>query len=204
MFFKDLVERFNITNITLLKTLQENLFSAFSTRFSLTSFYKKYRGKFPFSKDSLFSYYRHFLDSMLLYESRIFSESSYQRMRNPPKIYLVDTGLARRVKSEDYGRLLENAVFLELKRKGYEIYYFFNKEAECDFIVKDNSRFQAIQVSWEINEENKERETKGLIKACKYLGLKSGIIITHDQEIEVKQEGVVCKVLPFWRWVKGV
>ncbi len=85
MFFKDLVERFNITNITLLKTLQENLFSSFSSRFSLISFYKKYKGKFPFSKDSLFSYYRYFLESMLVYESRIFSESSYKRMRNPPK-----------------------------------------------------------------------------------------------------------------------
>ncbi len=92
-------------------------------------------------------------------------------------------------------------VFLELKRKGYEIYYF-NKDGECDFVVKNNGKLQAIQVTWEINSENKKREIEGLIKACKFLNLKSGIIITRDQEYEEKKEGITCRVLPFWKWVK--
>ncbi|MCK4309223.1 MAG: ATP-binding protein [Candidatus Atribacteria bacterium] len=72
MFFKDLVERFNITNIHLLKALTEKLFSSFSTKLSLTAFYKQYQQKFPFSKDTLFSYYNYFLESMLIFEIKNF------------------------------------------------------------------------------------------------------------------------------------
>ena len=68
---------------------------------------------------------------MLIFETRIYSVSAYKRIRNLPKIYLVDTGLARNVSTVDNSRLLENAVFLELKRKGFEIFYS-NKNGECD------------------------------------------------------------------------
>ena len=135
MFFRDLVERYGITNIPLLDALTDKLFSSFSTKFSLTAFYKQYRQKFPFSKDLLYRYYKHFLQSMLIGEVRKFSESSYKRMRNPAKVYLVDTGLCRKTKSEDAGRVLENAVFLELKRRGYEVFYF-HEQGECDFVFK--------------------------------------------------------------------
>ena len=72
----------------------------------------------------LFRYYRHLLQSMLIFEVRMYAESSYKRMRNPAKIYPVDTGLCKRVTSADFGRLLENVVFLEMRRRGYEIFYF--------------------------------------------------------------------------------
>ena len=201
MFFKDLVEKFNVSNIHLLVTLKENLFSSFSTKFSLNSFYKKYKGKFPFSKDSLFSYYRYFLESMIIFETRIFSSSAYRRMRNCPKIYLVDTGLARRVKTSDYGRLLENAVFLELKRKGCEVFYFI-QDGECDFVVKkENHPLEAIQVTWELVESNREREIRGLIQCCNSLNLKQGKIITYDQE-EIFNEGdIAVQIIPFWKWL---
>lgn len=199
MFFKDLVERYQTTNILLLETLKESLFSAFSAKFSLSSFYKNFKDKFPFSKDSLFSYYKYFLESMLIFEARIFSPSAYKRMRNLPKIYLVDTGLARKVKTADSGRLLENAVFLSLKRKNYDIYYFEEK-SECDFVAKiAEGEYEAFQVTWELAENNREREIKGLMDACKYLGLEKGTIITFDQEEEIVREGIRIEVKPFWK-----
>jgi len=201
MFFKDLVEGFNITNIHLLESLKESLFSSFSTKFSLSSFYKKYKDKFPFSKDKLFSYYKYFLESMLVYEARIFSGSAYKRMRNLPKIYLVDTGLARKVKTSDSGRLLENAVFLQLKREGYEIFYS-NEKGECDFIIKKGSGYlQAIQVTWELTENNKERETQGLINSCKSFNLKVGKIITSGQEETLNKDDIKIEVIPYWKWI---
>ena len=140
MFFRDLVERYGITNIPLLDSLTDKLFSSFSLKFSSTSFYKQYKGRFPFSKDLLFRYYKYFLQSMLVFEVRKFAESTYKRMRNPAKVYLVDTGLCRRTTSADAGRVLENIVFLELRRSGYEVFYFEEKR-ECDFIARtgDNS-----------------------------------------------------------------
>ncbi|HAJ34016.1 MAG TPA: hypothetical protein DCK79_11815 [Candidatus Atribacteria bacterium] len=202
MFFKDLVERFNITNIHLLKALTEKLFSSFSTKFSLTAFYKQYHQKFPFSKDILFSYYHHFLDSMLVFEIKKFSESSYKRLRNPAKIYLADTGICKKVTSADWGRILENIVFLELRRKGDEIYYFAEKR-ECDFIVKNNANGQLFpyQVTFELKEENEEREMAGLVEACKKLGLKKGTIFTFDEEDNKVIEGINIQILPVWKWL---
>lgn len=200
MFFRDLVERYRITNIPLLEGLTDKLLSSFSTRFSLTSFYRQYKDKFPFSKDLLFRYYKHFLQSMLVFEVRMFAESTYKRMRNPPKTYLVDTGLSRRVTSADSGRLLENIVYLELRRRGCEIYYFANK-GECDFIARiEDSSFQPVQVCFELSEENLGREVGGLVEACKHLRVNKGILLVYDDERELERDDVKISIMPVWKW----
>lgn len=200
IFFKDLVERFRINNITLLDVLTEGLFSSFSQKFSLTAFYKQYKDKLPFSKDSLFSYYKHFLQSMLISEVRKFAESTYKRMRNPAKIYLVDVSLARKVSSEDLGRLLENIVFVELRRKADKIFYF-EEQRECDFVVQKDGEFSIYQVCFDLNEENSERELNGLVLCGKHLGLRNGTVLTLDQEKKLTKEGMKIEILPVWKWL---
>ena len=201
MFFKDLVERFNITNIHLLKVLTEKLFSSFSTKFSLTAFYKQYKEKLPFSKDTLFSYYNYFLESMLIFEIRKFSESSYKRLRNPAKIYLADTGICKKVTSADLGRILENVVFWGLRKNREEIFYF-NENRECDFIVKDNQgKLFSYQVTLELKEDNREREIAGLTEACKRLKITKGTIFTYDEEDSVVVEGIGIEIIPVWKWL---
>lgn len=201
MFFKDLVEQFNLKNITLLETLKESLFSSFGAKFSVSSFYKKFKDKFPFSKTSLFRYYKAFLTSMLVFETRLFSPSAYKQRRNPPKVYLVDLGLAMRVKSYDWGRALENVVFLELKRRGYDIYYYTEKN-ECDFLIKESSGdLSAIQVAWEVTDENRQREYSGLIEACKQLKKHAGTIVTRDQDFQEKISGITITGVPFAKWL---
>jgi len=200
MFFKDLVERYEITNIQLLETLLDKLFSSFSTRISLTSFYKQYKDNFPFSKDLLFRYYKYILESMLVFEVKKFSESIYKRTRNPAKIYLVDIGLAKGLTSKDTGRRLENLVFLELKRRGYEVFYFEGKK-ECDFIAVKDGKFFPIQVTYELNKKNTDRETGGMTEACKLLNQKKGIIITYDEEKNVKIDDISIDVMPIWKWI---
>ena len=201
MYFRDLVERYNITNIALLESLTDKLFSSFSMKFSLTAFYKHYKDRFPFSKDLLFRYYRHFLQSMLVFEVRKLTESTYKRMRNPAKVYLVDTGLCRRTTSADTGRVLKNIVFLELKRRSYEVFYFEEKR-ECDFIAKtEDNRLLPMQVCFELNEENKEREVSGLTKACRWLSIREGRILTSDDEKDFIVDGIKIIVLPVWKWL---
>ena len=201
MYFKDLVEKYEISNIPLLETLKDNIFSSFSAKFSLHAFEKKYRGSFPFSKDYLYSYYNNFKESMLVFETRIFTSSAYKRRRNPPKLYLVDTGLTRNVGTADYGRLLENAVFLELKRKGKEIFYA-DYNGECDFIIEDKTGENlAVQVTWELGEHNKGREIKGLVKTCEKLDIKDAEIITFAQEDSYKKNNIKVNTIPFWKWI---
>jgi predicted AAA+ superfamily ATPase len=202
MFFRDLVERYGMTNIALFDALADKLFSSFSTRLSLTAFYRQYKDLFPFSKDLLFQYFHNFEESMLIFAVRKFSESSYKRSRNPVKIYPADTGLCRRVASEDAGRILENVVFIELARRGGEVYYFEEKQ-ECDFVVKDGegAGFAAFQVCRELTDENRRRETGGLIAACRRLNVTEGTILTDDQEWEEEAEGIKISVRPVWLWL---
>jgi uncharacterized protein len=200
MFFRDLVERFRLTNISLLDLLFEKLFSSFSLKVSLTALYKQYKQSFPFSKDLLYKYYKHLLDSMLILEVRKFAESHYTRVRNPPKVYLVDCGLAKKVLSQDLGRLLENAVFLWLRRKFTEIFYWEGKR-ECDFLAKqEDGSFMPIQVCYDLTPENRVREIEGLVEACRTVSSKEGLLITFDEEGEEKAEGVRVRILPGWRY----
>lgn len=200
MFFRDLAERYQVSNIPLLDTLMDTLFSSGAQKFSLTSFYKKNKPNFPFSKDLLAEYYKYFLQSLLVYETKLHSPSAYKRTRNPAKIYLADTGLAKRVTSEDAGRLLENAVFLELRRKGFELSYF-DDEGECDFIAKSpDGKISCFQVTQEIQGGNQEREIQGVVKACRKYKLGEGWIISSDEEEELSREGIKIHAVPFWRW----
>ncbi len=200
MFFRDLVERFQIKNIPLLERLQDKLFSSYSLKYSLNSFWRQYKDQLPFSKDSAFSYYRHFLESLLVWEVRKLSESSYQRLRNPAKIYLIDPGVARRVTSADWGRMLENVVFLELRRSGWEVFYFEGK-GECDFVAKDGKGWAAYQVAWRLEEQNRAREIQGLVEACQALKLKRGTLLTYDQEAQEKVNHIAIQIKPVWRWM---
>ena len=204
MYFKDLVEKYNINNIRLMTSLMESLFASFSMKFSLFSFYKKNKQEFSFSKDLLYRYYRYFLDSMLVYEVRKFSDSMHARLRNPAKIYLVDIGLCKKLTSDDYGRTLENIIFLELRRKNSEIYYFEDTR-ECDFIIKKTTgEFIPYQVTYELTAGNEERELGGLILAAKRLKIKSGQVITYDQESHKKIEGIDIRIIPSWKWLSEV
>ena len=200
MYFRDMVERYRIKNIPLLDALWDRLFTAYATKFSVNGFYKQYKNLMPLSKDTLYEYYKHFIDSMLLYEVRKYSESSYKRMRNPAKIYLVDHGLARKVTSENYGRILENIVYLELRRRGYEVFYF-EEGSECDFIVRKDGMVEAYQVTWELNEGNRGREIDGILTASKFVDAQKLFVLTYDQEETVKVREKEIKVMPVWKWL---
>lgn len=204
MIFKDLIEQYRITNIALFDALQDGLFSSFADKFSLTAFGKQFRGKFPFSKTSLFKYYNHFLSSLLVYELRIFTNSVYKRRRNPAKIYLSDMGLARKTADDRFGRSLENLVFLDLRRGGYDVYYYEGL-GQCDFVGYDKKKkCRALQVSWEIIKDNQEREYRGLIEACRKFHLKSGFIITRDQEYTLREGGTTINVIPYVKWLLNI
>ncbi len=201
MYFRDLVERFGIKNFALFDALWDMLFSSFSRKFSVNSFENSYRNQFPFSKDSLYAYYRYFIESRLVFEVRKYAESSYKRFRTPVKIYIVDNGLVKRVTSQDMGRLLENLVFAKLIRSGEEVYYFEGKR-ECDFCAVDENGLRSVlQVSYELNEENEKREIEGIVEACKRHGLRKGTILTADREDSLKYESIEIVIEPVWRWL---
>ena len=97
--------------------------------------------------------------------------------------------------------MLENLVFLQLKRQGKEIYYH-RENKECDFIIKEgNSIKQAIQVCYELNSDNEEREIEGLLEAMKSHNLSKGLMLTHNDEDNLKINNKLIRILPVWKWL---
>ena len=123
--------------------------------------------------------------------------------KNPKKIYCVDNGIIMKntpVMQEKEGNLLENMVAVQLKRLGKEFYYYVSKnKSETDFVIP--SEKLAIQVCFELNEKNKEREINGLINAMKELKTKNGLILTLDQKQEIKHKEGRIIVKPAWQWL---
>ena len=141
----------------------------------------------------------HYRDAFLFFEVNHFSYSLKEQKTRPSKIYCIDNGLrnsAAFVFSEDSGRLAENAVFLELRRRNAETYYWKNSH-EVDFVVKnpDNS-LDAINVSF--GDEINERETKGLEEFREQNKRVARLaVITKDME---KTEGKI-EYVPLWKWL---
>jgi predicted AAA+ superfamily ATPase len=94
---------------------------------------------------------------------------------------------------------LENLVSIELYRAG-ELFYY-QDEASCDFILRNNNGFEVYQVAFEMTRTTSEREIKGLVEAMKYLGLNHGTIITYDDENEIIQNDLKITVIPCWKWL---
>ena len=123
----------------------------------------------------------------------------------PKKIYVCDTGFLNNVGfrfSENRGLVYENAVFLELARRGKEVYYWKGKQ-EVDFIVKKGLKVkEAIQVCFDVkNAETREREIGGLLEAMEKFKLKEGIVITEDYAGEQKVKRKKIRFVPLWAWL---
>lgn len=205
IFYKDVIERNKVQHHELLETLMIYLLSTPATLFSITQFEKilKERG-FAVSKKTISLYLKYLEEAFFTYGVEEFSYSAKKRLMRPKKAYVVDMGLVTFLSSKfnpDRGRLLENCVFLELLRKNRKV-FFYNENKECDFVVKDGFKIlEAIQVCYELHEENKKRELGGLLEAMCFFKLKEGLILTHEQEKILDVKGKKIKVLPAWKWL---
>jgi hypothetical protein len=151
------------------------------------------------STSTIMEYFSHFESAYLFQFIPKFSYSAKAQLINPRKVYAVDNGLIGANSnsfSEDRGRKLENAVFNYLRLSNREIFYFLEDE-ECDFIVFNKGRKpSAIQVCYDLTQENLTRELKGLYKAMNFFGLKEGVIITMGQKERFRNNGLIAMVQP--------
>jgi predicted AAA+ superfamily ATPase len=121
---------------------------------------------------------------------------------NPKKIYLIDTGFSVLATdfSENRGKLLENAVAVELFRRRRECFYFKGRQ-ECDIVVRGGTKPEAaVQVCWELTTRNEGRELQGLSEAVRELDIREWYILTADEEGERTHDGTKIPVLPVWKW----
>lgn len=192
VLFRDLVERYHVKNIYVVKRFFEYLITSYAKEISIDKFFNYLKSQnVALSKKTLYNYMEYFDSSVFFHFLRTFKIRS--RIK---KVYLNDIVFA----ADDKGKRLENMVFIELLRRGEQVYYYKN-EFECDFVIPKK---QAIQVVWELNEENEKREFKGLLQAMEYFKIKKGIIYTYNQTDEIKEGKYKIKVIPCWEWLSCI
>lgn len=199
ILYRDIVKRKNIRNVEKLDRMVKWYFQNISAYAN----YEKLGKLCDLSTDTIGEYTRFLEDAYLIFVINILAYSVKKQFINPKKIYSVDPGIRRIIGfifSKDVGRIYENIVFTHLKRKGFDIYYWKNKN-ECDFIIKDKETIsQVVQVSYDI-EKSKDREIKGLVEAMEEFEVSRGCIITEDYESKENIEGKEILFIPLWKWL---
>ena len=197
---RDIIERWKIKNIKVLRLLIRAILE--SKEFSVHKFYNYLKTLgLKISKNTLYNYLEYLQDSLVVYFLRRYSKTYKEVEASRPKVYMVDTGLY--LGREEKGRLFENLVFLELKRRGYEVFYWRDERGkEVDFLIVENYRpIKLIQACYELTFENLKREIDPLLKASKQLNCNSLEILTWSQQRTIEVNNRKIKVIPLWKWI---
>ena len=201
IIYRDLIARFKIRETKNFKLLVNYLFSNFTSVVS----YNALKNTLGFKSATTVKNYIDFIqESYLVFELFKYDYSLKKQYVSNKKVYVIDNGLRNAVafsNSPDTGKMLENTVFLELKRRKEEIFYHKEKK-ECDFIIRKGLKIvEAIQVTQTIGVETEKRELEGLLEAMEKFSLKVGLIITQDQEETRKIGRKTIKIVPAWKWL---
>ena len=197
---KDIAVRYSVNNLKSLRELYRYLVTTFSQKFSYNSLKKITNIS---SVNTIIKYISYLEETYFIQSINKFDFSLKKQMINDKKIYIIDNGFIPLISlktTKDKGWLLENLVSNVLSKRN-EVFFFDGKK-ECDFLIREGSKIkEAIQVSYQINEMNKDREIKGLLEAMETYKLKEGLLLTYDQEDTIKINRKTIRIMPVWKWL---
>lgn len=208
IIYRDMIKRRSIRNAAKMEKMVNFLLQNVSNPVNFNRVGKN----ILLSTDTVGEYAKYLQDAFLIFSVPVFSYSVKAQEVNPKKIYCIDSGI-RNIKgfrfSDDYGRIAENIVFIELKRRNFSnpsariFYWHDKKQKEVDFLLMDNLKIgEAIQVCWDIKDLNvKSREIGGLLAAMDEFHLKSSLVITEDYEGEEIIGNKKINYMPLWLWL---
>ncbi len=198
ILYRDIAVRYGIRDVYSFKKLAVYLLTNIGSQVSANKLKQILDTK---SSATILEYFSFLENAYLIFFVPVFSYSRKVQLITPRKVYAIDTGLADIIGtsfSENYERKLENVVFLYLRRKFREIYYFNDKKNECDFVIVENGRIiHAIQVCYELTHDNQEREFKGINAAIDALKPLRTSIITFSQTDSYFYNNQLVKIIPF-------
>ncbi len=207
---RDVAERHRASNLQALRALVSALFAANAGGFSVSRLHGALVSQgLKVGKATLLTYLDHLVDAFLVFLLPLRSRSARQRTVNPRKVYAVDTGLARamhRAGARDRGALLENAVYLELRRRYGRLadttltWVKTRSGREVDFAVDDpivGGPPQLIQVCWSMSDPaTRGRELDALVEAMGETGCTLGTVVTLADEDTLDTPAGRVRVIP--------
>lgn len=152
------------------------------------------------------NYLNYLEEAYLIFQVKPYSFKMKEQIKQSRKIYCIDTGFINSLVPKttlDRGKLIEDVVFIELMRRGKEVYFYTQPNYEVDFLIKDGLRIkQLLQVCFSIADKyTKKREIKSLLKASDKLSCDDLLVITWDEDSEELINSKKIKFISLWRWL---
>ena len=205
--WKDVAKRHKVRNVTDLNNLAMYLVSNFCGLIS----YNNIASDLGFASVATTKKFMDYLsEPYLFFYLPRYNNKLILMKKAPQKVYLVDNGFAGAKAfnlSENLGRLLENQVFVELLRRGYDtekslFYYLSRNNKETDFVTRNGNRIESlIQVCYDLSSPRTEkREVDSLIECAGELKCDNLFIITWSEERVIEKDGYCIKVVPVSKW----
>ena len=203
IIYRDILTRNGLTNEKEMLELMFYLASNATKRVTYSSLGKVVGIQHP---DTIKNYLEYIQQTYLISQLFRYDPSVKKQMMSPKKIYFVDNAIIKRIgfnATENNGVFLENLVFIELKRRGLDVYYYADKN-ECDFIVRKGLHISdAYQVTLKMDSpQTREREIAGVREAMQAYSLSKGYILTFEGKETINfDDGTIVEVVPVWEWI---
>lgn len=202
LLYRDVVWRYRVRDIATLKNIALLCMTNIANPYS----YNRIKNVLDVPLDVVRNYTTYMEETYLVRTVMKHSFKLKEQLRNPKKIYAVDTGLRNAVSyrfSEDLGRVAENVVYLSLVRQDKDIYYYKNR-GEVDFLVRQGvrtSELMQVCMAGPEDEPAMKREILSLAEAMTSTKIPEGIIITDDRDEIIELQPGKIKCIPLWKWL---
>lgn len=201
VLYRDIATRYGIEEV---RALKELAFFLMSNPASAVSFNKLKEQLRLGSVNTVKNYIEYLENSWLVFTSNVYDYSVKRQQVAPKKVYAIDTGLVNAVGfsfSPNTGKLLENLVYLALRRRTREVYYYTSPGgSEVDFYLPETR--ELIQVSRDLAQPaTRERETRSLMDALRGLSLTRGLILTDANASAIESAGLTVEVRSVAEWL---
>ena len=203
IIYREILTRNGLTNEKEMLEMMFYLASNATKRVTYSSLGKVVGIQHP---DTIKNYLEYIQQTYLIFQLFRYDPSVKKQMMSPMKIYFVDNAFMKRIgfnATENNGVFLENLVFIELKRRGWDVYYYADKK-ECDFIVRKGLHISdAYQVTLKMDSpQTREREIAGVREAMQAYSLSKGYILTFEGKENINfDDGTIVEVVPVWEWI---
>ena len=201
--WKDVAKRHNVRNVTDLNNLAMYMVSNFCNPLSANELSEEL-GFSSVNTTKKFMDYLH--EPYLFYYLSRYNNKLKLMKKCPRKVYVVDNGFVAAkafAVSDNLGRLLENQVFIELMRRGYDtektiFYYRSRNDKEADFVLRKGARIERlVQVCYDMSSPKTEkREVDSIVECAGELKCSNLTIVTRDEERTIEKDGYTISVVP--------